>query len=622
MDFTEKDIKPAINNKSNARFTHKKTGKNLISDNKNKSSSKSSKSSTNSTKSRNLANLTAKPLKKVSPVKKLKSKFRKNGLNVIESYYNAYSIYFLRKSDKICEAKKTHRKNIYDVYLGILSLIAKIFGVLCFVSVKTKKEIFTLSTLTSLAAIGAVTAMIFHIYSFQPSCQIYIDGENVGILEDINKLDASIALVEKDISAVVERSYKLSADINYKIVLTKAPVYLSDTDLYEVLYNLSKESITTAYGLYIDENLVGAVLNEEDIDVILQEVLYEQAQFFKKSRAEFEITANEDEVPDKAALAVETAEGNAEADSEPEPEYFDFLNEVKVVQAKYLRNTIITSEELKTALMLSAGSRSIESLAVDKALEKAQVTNSIPREQINLFAANPMFMPRLGNIGVGSSYYSADANIPDLEIQFKKIKSETTTVEVPFEVEYIESEKYYVNTTIVESEGVNGENKISAQVTYLEDIEIARDITDVEVLKEPAAEVVIVGTKELPSVLPTGKLIFPLVYQYTTDLFDDVHRGVDFVARTGTPIVAADGGTVLYAGENPSFGLYVVIRHSNGLETLYAHMDETIVTSGEKVFQGQEIGKVGSTGNSTGPHLHFEVSIYGILIDPFDYLRR
>ena len=577
MDFPEKDIKPAINTKK----------------------------------------------KRVSPVKKLKSKFRKNGLNVIESYYNAYSIYFLRKSDKICEAKKTRRKNIYDVYLGILNLIAKIFGVLCFVSVKTKKEIFTLSTLTSLATIGAVTVMIFHIYSFQPSCQIYIDGENVGILEDINKLDASIALVEKDISAVVERSYKLSADINYKIVLTKAPVYLSDTDLYEVLYNLSKESITTAYGLYIDENLVGAVLNEEDIDIILQEVLYEQAQFFKKSRAEFEITANEDEVPDKAAaLTVETAEGDAEADSEPEPEYFDFLNEVKVVQAKYLRNTIITSDELKTALMLSAGSRSIESLAVDKALEKAQVTNSIPREQINLFAANPMFMPRLGNIGVGSSYYSADANIPDLEIQFKKIKSETTTVEVPFEVEYIESEKYYVNTTIVESEGVNGENKISAQVTYLEDIEIARDITDVEVLKEPAAEVVIVGTKELPSVLPTGKLIFPLVYQYTTDLFDDVHRGVDFVARTGTPIVAADGGTVLYAGENPSFGLYVVIRHSNGLETLYAHMDETIVTSGEKVFQGQEIGKVGSTGNSTGPHLHFEVSIYGILIDPFDYLRR
>ena len=565
--------------------------------------------------------------KKLSPVKKLKNKFRKNGLNVIESYYNAYSIYFLRKSDKICEAKKTRRKNIYDVYLEILSLIAKIFGGLCFISVKAKKEIFTIPTLTSLAIIGAVTAIIFHIYSFQPSCQIYIDGENVGILEDINKLDASIALVEKDISAVVERSYKLSADINYKIVLTKAPVYISDSDLYEVLYNLSKESITTAYGLYIDEKLVGAVLNEEDIDIILQEVLYEQAQFFKKSQAELEMIGGEADEADadentKAALAVETAEGGNEAEAESEPEYFDFLNEVKVVQSKYLRNTIITSDELKTALMLSAGSRSIESLAVDKALEKAQVTNSIPRAEINLFAANPMFMPRLGNIGVGSSYYLADANIPDLEIQFKKIKSEITMVEVPFEVEYVESEKYYVNTKIVESEGVNGENKISAKVTYLEDTEIARDITDVEILKEPAAEVVIVGTKELPSVLPTGKLIFPLVYQYTTDLFDDVHRGIDFVANTGTPIVAADGGTVLYAGENPSFGLYVVIRHSDGLETLYAHMDETIVTSGESVFQGQEIGTVGSTGNSTGPHLHFEVSIYGILVDPSEYLRR
>lgn len=88
------------------------------------------------------------------------------------------------------------------------------------------------------------------------------------------------------------------------------------------------------------------------------------------------------------------------------------------------------------------------------------------------------------------------------------------------------------------------------------------------------------------------------------------HNGVDLAASTGTPIVAAASGTVIIArsgGWGGGFGSYVVINHSNGTQTLYAHMSKVLTHAGAHVEQGEMIGKVGSTGHSTGPHLHVEV---------------
>lgn len=88
------------------------------------------------------------------------------------------------------------------------------------------------------------------------------------------------------------------------------------------------------------------------------------------------------------------------------------------------------------------------------------------------------------------------------------------------------------------------------------------------------------------------------------------HNGIDLAAPTGTPILASADGQVLIArssGYNGGYGLYVVLSHANGTQTLYAHMSRVNVSSGQRVNQGQTIGAIGSTGRSTGPHLHFEV---------------
>ena len=98
------------------------------------------------------------------------------------------------------------------------------------------------------------------------------------------------------------------------------------------------------------------------------------------------------------------------------------------------------------------------------------------------------------------------------------------------------------------------------------------------------------------------------------------HRGMDIAASYGAPIKAAAGGTVTLSGWNGSYGYCIKISHGNGTETVYGHCSKLIAKVGQKVSQGQVIAKVGSTGNSTGNHLHFEVIKNGVLYNPQNYV--
>jgi murein DD-endopeptidase MepM/ murein hydrolase activator NlpD len=99
-----------------------------------------------------------------------------------------------------------------------------------------------------------------------------------------------------------------------------------------------------------------------------------------------------------------------------------------------------------------------------------------------------------------------------------------------------------------------------------------------------------------------------------------MHNGFDFAAKSGTQVGAASGGEVVHAGPAGTYGNLVTIRHADGFETRYAHLSEVHVKKGDRVETGADIGAVGSTGHSTGPHLHFEIRKEGKALDPRPYL--
>ena len=101
----------------------------------------------------------------------------------------------------------------------------------------------------------------------------------------------------------------------------------------------------------------------------------------------------------------------------------------------------------------------------------------------------------------------------------------------------------------------------------------------------------------------------------------DVHQGIDLAVPAGTPIRAAGAGKVVYAGSWLITGNSVVIEHLPGVYSLYYHMERTLVTAGQIVSQGQEIGLVGATGLATGPHLHWQIEVSGVAVDPMSLVR-
>jgi murein DD-endopeptidase MepM/ murein hydrolase activator NlpD len=121
----------------------------------------------------------------------------------------------------------------------------------------------------------------------------------------------------------------------------------------------------------------------------------------------------------------------------------------------------------------------------------------------------------------------------------------------------------------------------------------------------------------------SGRFIWPVNGTFTSPFgmrWGRLHAGIDIAAPTGTALRAADGGVVQIAGWTGGYGNYTCIGHGGGISTCYAHQNSMGVSVGQNVSQGQVIGTVGNTGNSTGPHLHFEVRINGQPVDPMGYL--
>lgn len=127
----------------------------------------------------------------------------------------------------------------------------------------------------------------------------------------------------------------------------------------------------------------------------------------------------------------------------------------------------------------------------------------------------------------------------------------------------------------------------------------------------------------LPSLRPIAAGVPSSDFGFRIDPFTGqraFHEGVDFAAETGTPIVTAASGRVVHAGWHPHYGRLLEIDHGNGLVSRYAHARELLVGVGDIVVRGQRVASVGSTGRSTGPHLHFEVRLNGIPQNPARFL--
>lgn len=213
----------------------------------------------------------------------------------------------------------------------------------------------------------------------------------------------------------------------------------------------------------------------------------------------------------------------------------------------------------------------------------------------------------------------------------KEIEEKTV---VPYDTKIVDSEFLERGESELIREGINGESLSRFRVKYDGDIETARELISVQVVEPAVDEEIAVGimlaqTEAAPAyedtvLRGTGQFMWPVDGGEISDVFisDRNHKGLDIAAPLGTGIYAAADGKVIAAGWNTGgYGYFVMIDHGDGYATLYAHMSKVIAKNGTEIKRGELIGEIGTTGDSTGPHLHFEVREKNICRDPAAYLR-
>lgn len=227
---------------------------------------------------------------------------------------------------------------------------------------------------------------------------------------------------------------------------------------------------------------------------------------------------------------------------------------------------------------------------------------------------------------------------------FEKVKSTGTTYYEYYAIVKDEEEKYYVSTKD-DAESIINELKEKkstniSKISYIqihstelkeftENDTIVSDLYVKPVVVAYNAYTAYYGEKIISSEVPLSQvqgigLIKPVSGTLTSRFgprWGSTHKGLDIAAPTGTVIAAAAAGTVFFSGWDPyGLGNCIKIDHGNGVTTVYAHCSALYVTSGQYVAQGEAIGAVGSTGNSTGPHLHLEIRVDGVAQNPELYL--
>ena len=201
------------------------------------------------------------------------------------------------------------------------------------------------------------------------------------------------------------------------------------------------------------------------------------------------------------------------------------------------------------------------------------------------------------------------------------------TQEIPYELTIIYDDSLFIGEYEVLQVGESGQAEILAQVTSVDEREIGHIILDTKTLTEPLSHIVVLGTLERPLTASFDEYIWPTEGTLTSrfgprrvSVGSSNHQGIDISAPAGTAVVAADGGEVVFAGRMGGFGNLIQIRHDNDHVTFYAHLSSMTVGVGERVYRGQFIGGVGMTGTASGNHLHFEIRINGVPVDPLPHL--
>ena len=409
-----------------------------------------------------------------------------------------------------------------------------------------------------------------------------VNGESVGVVSSQEEKDAMLDSLETRVSSVLGEEYSYDGEITLTPVYATPEEFIDTAEVEDTLFD-NAGAYMEAYAISVDGVELGYAPDKDELYRMLDEV----AQPY---------------IPQSDSIS------------------YEFVEDVQVYPVRLPANSQFDVQAIWDTISALEVEESV--YVVEKGDTFNAIAYSLDMWPNELSVLNPDVI--VDKIWIGQELVIQEA-VPFLSVQ--ATTDETYEETVPSPVEYIETADLYVGDTKVKEQGEDGLDLVNAHVTYINGVEVEREVITSQTLKEPTTTYSYTGTTPRPVTASNGYYIWPVRGKITSyfggrNLWgrDDFHLGLDIACATGTSIKAADGGTVITAGWSGSYGNLVAIRHDNGTVTYYAHNSSILVSVGQKVYQGQIIAKAGMTGNASGPHCHFEVRINGTSVNPLNYL--
>ena len=435
---------------------------------------------------------------------------------------------------------------------------------------RKNKKIISLSTVTAfLVGVVLVSA------NYRVGYTVTIDNTILGTVATKSEYYQILDEVKEEVNTISEIEFEPATSEQFSMEIVPVKSFTEKEELVENIKS-TDENMVSAYAIHADGQFVAALPSEDAANTLLSEYLADFDEQNEEIEVSFgaEVTVGETLVPQDAVSDFDVAK--------------EFMSKGKTV-------TYTTTEE-----------DTIEAIAENFETTPETILNDNETEEITE--------------GMTIKISTDEPVIP-----IKTVEHIDGNVEIPFETETVEDNTVYEGQTKITKEGVPGTKYLNAYVTKVNGVITMENTVETYVVEEPVAEVVSVGTKELPPSTGTGEFIMPTSGRLTSTYgrrWGRAHTGIDLAASVGTPIYASDNGIVLESEyQKNGYGNIIKVDHQNGFVTYYAHCSELYVKPGDVVAKGDLIAAVGNTGRSTGPHLHFEIRIDGNHKNPLDYIK-
>jgi murein DD-endopeptidase MepM/ murein hydrolase activator NlpD len=463
--------------------------------------------------------------------------------------------------------------------------------------------------------IAAVMALIVSTVTFNLGFANEADKEKFDKIYHVYVADAYIGAVanEASIQQLVEQKeqeatmqYKdLTIDAGSDITIIPEQVFKVDAKEQETLTKL-QEAISVqaqAYSLQIGDTVIASLKDQKDFEAVIDGL---KLQYVSQQQLdELEMRATSTSLPELQAGQTRLVDVALSADVTGQ--------EISVEPSE-----IVSVQE--AIQLLQTGTLETESYAV----QAGDVLGSIAKKHDLTIAQLLELNPSLTVDSILQIGNQLNVTVEKPYVSVKAIYEKKAAQEIEFDKIVEEDETKLKGERIVKQEGANGKKEVSYLITEENGVRTELVPTAEEIIVEPQDYVVVIGTKVIPSV-GTGTFAWPANGGYISSQMGHrwgrYHYGIDIARPSNYTIKASDNGVVKTAGKHSTYGNYVVIDHNNGYESLYAHLSKIDVTVGQVVEQGSAIGVMGSTGRSTGTHLHFEIHKNGAEVNPLAYLN-